>query len=105
MTVKAILRLLPCQPAEAPRFRDAVKKLAQAGAAGTEEQRKNVAAEVAFHLHAQQQMRELNARYFPHVEMTDRERVAKMANRVGLQSPEWSTPPPQQSERPDKTRR
>jgi hypothetical protein len=55
--------------------------------------------ELRFYLQAQRYQRELNERYFPASELTDREKIHRMARIVGLQAPEHvplegSPPPP-----------
>eukprot|EP00316_Scyphosphaera_apsteinii_P003365 CAMPEP_0119326822 /NCGR_PEP_ID=MMETSP1333-20130426/69392_1 /TAXON_ID=418940 /ORGANISM="Scyphosphaera apsteinii, Strain RCC1455" /LENGTH=104 /DNA_ID=CAMNT_0007335241 /DNA_START=59 /DNA_END=370 /DNA_ORIENTATION=+ len=95
MTLRELLRLLPCQSAEAKtRFHEAVLGLFRGSKAlGGHVEATAAAKEVIFHLNAQRTLRDLNERYFPQSQLTERERVAKMAKLVGLQPPEWDVPP------------
>ena len=43
--------------------------------------------ELLFHLESQRYQRELNERYFPASELTDREKIHRMARIVGLEAP------------------
>mmetsp|Transcript_34360 Transcript_34360/g.113723 ORF Transcript_34360/g.113723 Transcript_34360/m.113723 type:complete len:133 (-) Transcript_34360:227-625(-) len=45
-------------------------------------------SELLFHLESQAELRQLNERYFPASELTDREKIARMARIVGLEAPE-----------------
>jgi hypothetical protein len=78
--LRQIIRALPCGKSELPRFRSAAVRMART----TEPA---VGKELLFHLQSQQHLRELNERYFPHSELSERERVQKVANLVGLEVP------------------
>ena len=58
--------------------------------------------ELLFHLQAQAYQRELNERYFPASELTERERIHRMARLVGLEAPKHAPldPPPDRSASP-----
>ena len=80
--LRAILRALPCRPSELPRFRAAVVSLYR------DSTRPELSKELSFYLDSLQKQRELNQRYFPQSLLTPQERIAKLANVVGLQMPE-----------------
>lgn len=92
-SLRAFLRLLPCRPLERQRTRAEV-------VAYLREQPPTPALsrELTFHLQAQAHLRELNLRYFPQSGLTEREIIAKTAERVGFKAPEWdyadTTAPP-----------
>ena len=80
--LRQILKALPCRPQELPRFRGAV-----CGLFKDSTQPDTVAREVAFYLQALQKQRELNDRYFKPSELSEKDRLSKLANTVGLQLP------------------
>ena len=82
--LRDMLRALPCRPAELPRFRAAITGMFR----GSSQPDEVTAREVAFHLQSQKHQRELNDRYFPQSNLSDKERIANLAKTVGLQVPE-----------------
>jgi len=83
--LRQIIRALPCGKSELPRFRNAAVRMARAAAPADREE---LGHELLFHLRSQQRLRELNELYFPRSELSERERVQKVANLVGLEVPE-----------------
>ena len=86
--LKQLLRAVPCECTDAARFRAAIAQMARSAATTqTPESREATGREVLFYLRAQRTLRDLNARYFPGSELTERERVARVAQYVGLEVP------------------
>ena len=86
--LRQLLRAVPCECTEAARFRAAIAQMAQSSATTqTPESREATGREVLFHLRAQRMLRDLNARYFPGSELTERERIERVARYVGLGVP------------------
>ena len=83
-TLRALLRALPCRPSELPHFRAAAVSLYR------DSSRPEVARELSFYFESLRKQKELNDRYFPQSELTPSERMAKLANVVGLEMPESS---------------
>ena len=80
--LRALLRALPCRPSELPHFRAAtVSQYRDAS-------RPEVARELTFYFESLRKQKELNDRFFPQTELTRSERMAKLANVVGLEMPE-----------------
>ena len=84
VTLRTILRALPCRPSELPHFRAAAVSLYR------DSSRPEVARELSFYFESLRKQRGLNERFFPQSELTPQERIAKLANVVGLQMPESS---------------
>ena len=89
---RGLLRMLPGRPAELPRFRAAVaaalrRPLSPAQPAPTAESATVVLREVNFLLRSQQELAELNERYFPQSGMSQQDIVKATAARVGLAMP------------------
>lgn len=82
--LRDMLRALPCRPSELPRFRAAIVGMFR----GSPQPDEVTAREVAFHLQAMKHQRELNERYFPQSELSEKERIANLAKTVGLQVPD-----------------
>tara|TARA_B110001452_G_scaffold93535_1_gene77218 strand:- start:48 stop:407 length:360 start_codon:yes stop_codon:yes gene_type:complete len=82
--LRNILRSLPCRPSELPHFRTAIVGMFRDSPQPDEV----TAREVAFHLQSMKHQRELNERYFPQSNLSDKERIANLAKTVGLQVPE-----------------
>ena len=80
--LRSLLRALPCRPSELPHFRAATVALYR------ESSRPEVARELSFYFESLRKQRELNGRFFPQSELTKSERMAKLANVVGLELPE-----------------
>ena len=80
--LRALLRALPCRPSELPHFRAATVALYR------DSSRPEVARELSFYFESLRKQRELNDRFFPQSELTQSERMAKLANVVGLELPE-----------------
>lgn len=93
-SLRGLLRLLPCQPSEAPRFRAAV--LSAARAAQTDQGRcppdDPLLREAEFLLRAQKRLHDLNERYFPQSGMSPQEVVESTAARVGFRLPKQADP-------------
>jgi hypothetical protein len=79
--MKEILSALCVRPSELPTFKAAITKVLEV------RPDERVGREVAFYLQALQKQRELNERYFPQSKLSDEDRLAKLANTVGLQMP------------------
>lgn len=84
-TLRTLLRALPCRPSELPHFRAAAVSLYRDSSS-----RPEVVRELSFYFESLRKQRELNDRYFPQSELTQSERMAKLANVVGLEMPESS---------------
>ena len=86
--LRQLLRAVPCECTDAARFRAAIAQMARSSATSqTPESREATGREVLFHLRAQRMLRDLNARYFPGSELTERERIERVARYVGLGVP------------------
>ena len=79
--LRALLRALPCRPSELPHFRAATVSLYR------DASRPEVARELTFYFESLRKQKELNDRFFPQTELTRSERMAKLANVVGLEMP------------------
>ena len=75
---------LPCRPSELPHFRAAAVSLYR------DSSRPEVVRELSFYFESLRKQKELNDRFFPQSELTQSERMAKLANVVGLEMPESS---------------
>ena len=82
--LRPLLRALPCRPSELPHFRAAAVSLYR------DSSRPEVVRELSFYFESLRKQKELNDRFFPQSELTQSERVAKLANVVGLEMPESS---------------
>ena len=78
---RALLRALPCRPSELPHFRAATVSLYR------DASRPEVMRELTFYFESLRKQKELNDRFFPQTELTRSERMAKLANVVGLEMP------------------
>lgn len=83
-SLKALLRALPCRPSELPHFRAAAVSVYR------DSSRPEVVRELSFYFESLRKQKELNDRYFPQSELKQSERMAKLANVVGLEMPESS---------------
>lgn len=95
--LRPILRLVPA--ASARRVRSHIVSLVRSSRGAEAAALPGLDRELRFYLQAQRYQRELNERYFPASELTDREKIHRMARIVGLQAPEHvplegSPPPP-----------
>ena len=82
--LRPLLRALPCRPSELPHFRAAAVSLYR------DSSRPEVVRELSFYFESLRKQKELNDRFFPQSELTQSERMAKLANVVGLEMPESS---------------
>lgn len=96
--LRQILRLVPAVSAR--RVRSHIVSLVRSSSGAEAAALPGLGCELRFYLQAQRYQRELNERYFPASELTDREKIHRMARIVGLEAPphvplEGSPPPPQ----------
>ena len=94
MSLRALLRALPCRPSAMPELRGPLVEAL--GDGGTSGGRKALLSEATFLLQAQQHLEELNQRYFPLSGKTQQEVVAATAARVGLRMPKAADGPTSQ---------
>lgn len=89
MSLRSLLRELPCRPSEHSRFRSIVVDAMRQHAAGESSAppAADLAKEALFLLRAQRHLKELNLKYFPTSGMSQKEVVEATAARVGLRMP------------------
>ena len=97
-SMRDILRALH-HSAERARFRSAAVHIFRSWRAHGGERLSPLGDEIAFYLRSQTWQNELNLRYFPQQELTERERVVKTAARVGFTAPEAHLSTPEQRHR------